>query len=79
MTMYTLAVPLLPGDPTDAGPLPHASDDPPPDFADLCMYAQDELRDVWRLYRDVPSVQRKLRRECLERAEEYIRRAREMV
>lgn len=64
----------IPSRASDSGPL--SQPEPPEAWDDLAIVAEEELRDARRLYRDSLALQRKLRLECLDRAEVAIMQAR---
>lgn len=65
---------MLPSRASDAGPL--SQPEPPMSWDDHAIAAEDELRDARRLYRDDLALQRKLRAECLGRAQTELDAAR---
>jgi hypothetical protein len=71
---YSLDVPLLPGDPTEAGPDTRLPGDyqPPTMFDDFCWALRDAAMDALNLRRDDPAAQRKLQMEALDRAETFL-------
>ncbi len=72
---------MIPTLPWLAGPEPRqVQPEPPPmDLSDLLLSASEDLHEASRLRRDNLAVQRKLTRELIEHAEEYLRQAKERL
>ncbi len=73
-----MSIPTLPW---LAGPEPRQRqpEPEPMDLSDLLLAASEELHEASRLRRDDLATQRKLIREQIEQAEEYLRQAKEQL
>lgn len=71
---------MLPSRASDAGPDTRPSQhERPPTWDDYALVAEEELHAVQKLYRDNPALERKLRLECIDRAQTALDEARTLL